>query len=75
MESMARWPLLKRNKVDASGIEEPVKKWAESDNERLKGLAQKVERTPMFGIIRVDVDACFLRSCSTSGLYSRPRTG
>ena len=36
-----QWPLLQRNKVEDSKIEEPVKKCAESSNAALKALAQK----------------------------------
>ncbi|EIN05933.1 hypothetical protein PUNSTDRAFT_54761 [Punctularia strigosozonata HHB-11173 SS5] len=42
LECMYTWPLLKRNKVEASGISVPVQKWADSDNEKLKGLAQRL---------------------------------
>ena len=36
------WPLLHRNKVEDSKIEEPVQQCAQSQDERLKALAEKV---------------------------------
>jgi hypothetical protein len=37
---MAKWKLQVRNKVEDSGIEEPVKKLAESEDEQLRSIAQ-----------------------------------
>jgi [histone H3]-lysine36 N-trimethyltransferase len=42
LECMYTWPLLKRNKVEASGISLPVQTWANSSNEKFSGLAKKV---------------------------------
>ncbi|KAG1732683.1 uncharacterized protein EDB91DRAFT_1302092 [Suillus paluster] len=42
LEAMVRWPLIQRNKVDDSKITIPVRVCLESDNETMKGLAQKV---------------------------------
>jgi hypothetical protein len=39
---MANWPLLQRNKVDDSKVTVPVKICAESENEAVRTLAQKV---------------------------------
>jgi hypothetical protein len=40
---MGRWPLIQRNKVDDSKITIPVRVCLESENETMKGLAQKVD--------------------------------
>lgn len=42
---MGRWPLIQRNKVDDSKITIPVRVCLESENETMKGLAQKVDNT------------------------------
>lgn len=42
---MSRWPLIQRNKVDDSKITIPVRVCLESENETMKGLAQKVTDT------------------------------
>jgi len=39
---MGRWPLIQRNKVDDSKITIPVRMCLESENETMRGLAQKV---------------------------------
>ena len=40
--SLSAWPLLNRNKIEDSKIEEPVKNCLESDHEPLKSLADQV---------------------------------
>jgi hypothetical protein len=42
LEAMGRWPLIQRNKVDDSKITIPVRMCLESENETMRGLAQKV---------------------------------
>ncbi|KAG0706271.1 hypothetical protein DFH29DRAFT_191520 [Suillus ampliporus] len=42
LEAMVRWPLIQRNKVDDSKITIPVRVCLESENETMKGLAQKL---------------------------------
>ncbi|OAX37722.1 hypothetical protein K503DRAFT_719344 [Rhizopogon vinicolor AM-OR11-026] len=42
LEAMIRWPLIQRNKVDDSKITIPVQACLESDNESMKGFAQKL---------------------------------
>lgn len=42
LEAMGRWPLIQRNKVDDSKITIPVRVCLESENETMKGLAQKL---------------------------------
>ena len=42
LECLTTWPLLQRNKVDDSKIVIPVEACALSENEHIKGLAQKV---------------------------------
>ncbi|KZT37695.1 hypothetical protein SISSUDRAFT_827875 [Sistotremastrum suecicum HHB10207 ss-3] len=42
MEAMLKWPLINRNKVDNSNIEEEVRKFLDSENERVKALAQEL---------------------------------
>ncbi|EGO02917.1 hypothetical protein SERLA73DRAFT_47203 [Serpula lacrymans var. lacrymans S7.3] len=42
LESMEKWPLIQRNKVDDSKIKVPVQLCSESDNEAVKALAQKL---------------------------------
>ncbi|KAI0092307.1 hypothetical protein BDY19DRAFT_884269 [Irpex rosettiformis] len=42
MESIATWPLLQRNKVEDSKIEEPVQLLSESENEIVASLAKKL---------------------------------
>jgi len=45
---METWPLLQRNKVDDSKVTIPVKVCAESENETVKTLAQKVRDDSSF---------------------------
>ncbi|KAF9516701.1 hypothetical protein BS47DRAFT_1340595 [Hydnum rufescens UP504] len=42
LEAMYPWPLLNRNKVEDSHIEEPVKKCAKTNNEEIRTLAQRL---------------------------------
>lgn len=42
LESLKNWPLLTKNKVEDSKIEEPVRECVKSDNERLRTLAEEV---------------------------------
>ncbi|KIJ61209.1 hypothetical protein HYDPIDRAFT_177115 [Hydnomerulius pinastri MD-312] len=42
LEAMVKWPLIQRNKVDDSKIRVPVQACADSENETMKGLAQKL---------------------------------
>ncbi|KAH0833915.1 hypothetical protein J3R83DRAFT_11100 [Lanmaoa asiatica] len=42
LEAMVKWPLIQRNKVDDSKIRVPVQICAESENEGMKSLAQKL---------------------------------
>lgn len=39
---MLTWPLLHKNKVEDSKVHIPVSVFAESEDERIKGLAQQV---------------------------------
>ena len=39
---MTTWPLEKRNKVEDSKIADPVKKYAEMEDETVKNVASKV---------------------------------
>lgn len=39
---MSTWPLIQRNKVEDSKVSVPVQACAESQNETIAGLAQKV---------------------------------
>ena len=48
LECMVTWPLITRNKIEDSKIEEPVRKLIDSTHQELKELAQKV-RFPTFG--------------------------
>ncbi|TDL26882.1 hypothetical protein BD410DRAFT_782971 [Rickenella mellea] len=42
LECISTWPLLQRNKVEDSQIEEPVKDCLTSSDEKLRGLAEKL---------------------------------
>ena len=42
MECISTWPLMHRNKVEDSGIEEPIKAFTTSEQEGLKSLAERV---------------------------------
>ena len=42
LECMTTWPLEKRNKVEDSKIADPVKKYAEMEDETVKNVASKV---------------------------------
>ncbi len=42
LEGISTWPLLQRNKIEDSKIEEPVRQLVQSDNDRLKELSEKV---------------------------------
>ncbi|KZV68615.1 hypothetical protein PENSPDRAFT_582159 [Peniophora sp. CONT] len=42
LQCMAKWPLLSRNKIDDSKINEPVERCTTSENERLKNSAQAI---------------------------------
>lgn len=45
MQSIAAWPLIHRNKVEDSGIEGPVKRYTENDNETIRTMAERVRST------------------------------
>ena len=45
LQCVETWPLLHRNKVEDSKIEEPVQQCVQSEDERLKTLAEKVRGT------------------------------
>ncbi len=42
---LSKWPLITRNKVESSKIEESVRKCAEMDDPRVKELASDVRST------------------------------
>jgi len=42
LEGISTWPLLQRNKIEDSKIEEPVRQLVQSDNDRLKELSEKL---------------------------------
>ena len=42
LESLRLWPFTHRNKIDASQIEETVKKFEESEQEHLRSLSKEV---------------------------------